>query len=323
MRRQAQAAENPFAGSSLCVVGNVNRDVKLQAVPPGPGLLRDGETAVDAVSETIGGGGANSACAAAALGARVHFLGKVGADSLGEHLRRVMEDHGVTAHLARDSSCPTGTTAALGFTSGQRHFLSCLPNNRSLKFEDLALSALDRCRHLLRADVWFSRSMLEEGNQRLFSEARRRQVTCSLDINFDPVWSTGSPGEIRHRKKLLKNILGQVDLVHGNVRELCEFTDCHDLKTALKRLAGWGAGAVVVHLGAQGAGYYRGGELSVEPANPARGTVHPAGTGDVLSICMILLEGRDDLPVQRRLRISNRVVREFMEGRRTMIPSLS
>ena len=313
---------NPFAGSSLCVVGNVNRDVKLLGVPPGPGLLRDGETSVAGVTETIGGGGANSACAAAALGARVHFVGKVGADALGEQLRRAMERHGVRTHLARDRHCATGTTAALGFNNGQRHFLSCLPNNQSLKFEDLDLSALDHCRHLLRADVWFSRSMLEEGNQLLFSEARRRRLVCSLDINFDPLWSTGSAGEIRHRKKVLKNVLGLVDLAHGNARELCQFTDSRDLPTALKRLADWGVGAVVVHLGAKGAGYYRDGQFLIEPANPARGTIHSTGTGDVLSICMILLEDREELSLQKKLNVSNRVVREFMEGRRAMIPVL-
>ena len=62
---------NLFSGSSLCVVGNINRDVKLLGVPASQRLLKDGETSVANVIETVGGGGANSACAAAALGARV------------------------------------------------------------------------------------------------------------------------------------------------------------------------------------------------------------------------------------------------------------
>jgi sugar/nucleoside kinase (ribokinase family) len=322
MQQSIRRTKNPFGGSSLCVVGNINRDVKLHGVPPSSGLLRDGETSVSNVTETIGGGGANSACAAAALGARVHFVGKVGADALGEQLRKLLERHGVRTHLARDPNCATGTTAALGFKNGQRHFLSCLPNNQNLRFEDLDLAALDRSRHLLRADVWFSRPMLEQGNRLLFSEARKRKVMTSLDINFDPAWSTGPAREVRHRKHLLKKVLGLVDLAHGNVRELCEFTDCPNLKTALKRLAGWGVGAVVVHLGSKGAGYFRDGRLFIEPADRARRAVHSTGTGDVLSICMILLEARKDLSIQQKLQLSNRVVREFMEGWRTLIPSL-
>jgi hypothetical protein len=79
---------------------------------------------------------------------------------------------------------------------------------------------------------------------------------------------------------------------------------------------------VVVHLGGKGAGYFRDGKLLIEPADRARRAVHSTGTGDVLSICMILLEARKDLSIQQKLRLSNRVVREFMEGRRTLIPSL-
>jgi len=62
--------------------------------------------------------------------------------------------------------------------------------------------------------------------------------------------------------------------------------------------------------------------IVVEPANPAQRAVHSTGTGDVLSICMILLEANDGMSIRQKLRISNRVVREFMEGRLDLIPSL-
>jgi sugar/nucleoside kinase (ribokinase family) len=314
---------NPFSGASLCVVGNLNRDVKVQGVPAAPGLFRDGETSVPGIVETIGGGGANSACAAAALGARVRLVAKVGADALGERLRRALESHGVRTHLTRDLGCATGTTVALGFATGQRHFLSCLPNNAALTFEDLDLAALDGCGHLLRADVWFSEAMLEGGNRRLLAEARRRGLTTSLDINFDPRWSTGPAAAVVRRKQLLRQVLSWVDLVHGNARELCEFTDRPDLETALPRLADWGVRTVVVHLGAQGAGCFSDGHWVLEPPDLAEAPVHSTGTGDVLSVCMILLQGRaPPRSIPQQLRLSNRVVREFMEGRRTLIPAI-
>ena len=312
----------PFNGPPLCVVGNVNRDVKLLAVPESPRLFRDGETSVPGVVETIGGGGANSACVAAALGANVRFIGRLGTDALGDRLRQTMEQHGVRMYLARAAGCATGTSVALGFTSGQRHFLSHLPNNETLTFEDLDLTALDGCAHLLRADVWFSQAMLEGGNRRLFTEARRRGLATSLDINFDPRWSTGQAMEIAERKQCLRGVLDLTDLAHGNARELCAFTDSADLETALKRLTDWGVQAVIVHLGAQGAGYYTGGELIVEPPSLAEHPVHSTGTGDVLSLCMILLHGRRDISVRDKLRWANGVVREYMVGRRKLIPTL-
>jgi len=311
-----------FTGPPICVVGNINRDVKVPSVPDSNTLLHDGETSVLAIAETIGGGGANSACAAAALGAQVRFVGKTGADGLADRLRHALEVQGVRTYLRRDVSCGTGTTVALGYTSGQRHFLSWLPNNQSLSLDDLDLTALDGCAHLLRADVWFSQAMLEGGNYRLMSEARRRGLKISLDINFDPCWSTGAAADSARRKRQVRDLLGLVDLAHGNVRELQEFSNSPNLPQALARLTEWGAKAVVVHLGAQGAGYFSDGEWTVEPPDPARKAIHSTGTGDVLSICMILLDARKELSVRQKLKVANSVVREFMDGERDLIPLL-
>jgi sugar/nucleoside kinase (ribokinase family) len=315
-------ADFPVSKNPLCVVGNINRDVKVLGIADAAGLLRDGETSVPRIVETIGGGGANSACAAAALGANVRFVGKVGNDPLADQLQAALKRRGVHAYLARDVRHPTGTTVALGFETGSRHFLSCLPNNGSLTFEDLDLSALDGCTHLLRADVWFSDAMLESGNAKLFEESRRRGIATSLDINFDPQWRSAAPAEIRRRKQLLRDILPLVDLAHGNVAELCEFADCGDLDSALKRLAMWGGKSVVVHLGAKGAGYYEAGELTVAPPDRAASPMHSTGTGDVLSICMILLYERSEMSIAAKLRAANHVVRAFMEGLLDLIPEL-
>jgi len=143
-------------------------------VPATAGILADGETTIACVTETIGGGGANPACVAAALGVTVRFVGKTGADAPGTQLGLALRRRGVGARLPRDRRHLTGTTVALGFNTGQRHFLGALPNNRSLEFADPDLSALVGCDHLLRADVWFSPVMLEGGNRRWFAEARQR-----------------------------------------------------------------------------------------------------------------------------------------------------
>jgi sugar/nucleoside kinase (ribokinase family) len=311
-----------FSGAPVCIVGNLNRDVKLLNVPASPALLDDGETSVPALVETVGGGGANSACMAASLGAKAHFVGKIGADALGQRLADALEKLGVKTRLARDPACQSGTSVALEFGTGHRHFLSCLPNNESLRFEDIDLTALDGCAHLLRADVWFSRAMLEGGNQRLFCEARRRGLTTSLDINFDPCWSSAAREEIARRKKLLRDSLEWVDIAHGNIRELGEFTDSPDLNSALRRLADYGVKSVVVHMGKEGSGYYTNGQLIQEPSHAASRVVNATGSGDLLSMCMILLHRRDDLTVRQKLSRANAVVREFMEGRRMTIATI-
>src|SRR4030095_6717925 len=154
------ADESVFRGRRLCIVGNINRDVKTAPIADGEYLFKDGETSLHSIYETIGGGGANSAATAAALGASCDFVGQVGDDDLGRRLQQTLERAGVICHLHRAAGVTTGTTVNLVYESGHRHFLSCHPNNYSLRFENLDLAALSKAHHLYRADLWFSEAML-------------------------------------------------------------------------------------------------------------------------------------------------------------------
>jgi len=304
-------------------VGNLNRDVKTAPLPPGEFIFHDGETSVASVIETIGGGGANSAFAAAALGADVTFIGRLGADALGDRLERTLKQNSIASQLARDKKNSSGTSIALMFENGHRHFVSCLPSCRALTFRDINLKAMTARRHLLRADVWFSEAMLRGGNLRLFQAARRAGMDVSLDVNWDPQWGRVSRSEIKARKKPVRATLPWVNLVHGNVRELTEFADTKNLATALQRLIDWGAEAVVVHLGEKGAGYYDRNAFIIEPPAKASRRINATGTGDVLSVCMMLLHRHERATITERLRLANKIVTQFIEGKRQFIPQLT
>jgi 2-dehydro-3-deoxygluconokinase len=211
---------------------------------------------------------------------------------------------------------------ALSFTSGCRHFISFQPNNYSLAFADLDLAMLDDAGHLLRADIWFSEPMLDGGNAQLLQAARGRGLATSLDLNWDPLWGTANAARIAARKEAVRRILPLASLVHGNVRELNLFADSTDLPTTLQRLTSWGAEAVVIHMGAEGAGYFTGGKLTVEPCAPVKQLVNTTGTGDLLSVCMMLLHSRKEIPVAEKLRLANRIVADFIEGKRDLLPML-
>lgn len=314
--------ESVFREARLCVVGNINRDVKTPPLPSGDYLFRDGETPLAFVQETIGGGGANSAAIAAGLGAQVAFVGQVGADALGDRLERALTRAGVRCHLRRAPGLATGTTLNLNFDTGRRHFLSCHPNNLALDFATLDLAPLPAAQHLLRADIWFSEPMLFGGNERLLRAARAAGVSTSIDLNWDPLWGHAPEPVIARRKDAVRAILPLVDLAHGNVRELREFTGAADLAGAVACLLDAGIQAVVAHLGAEGAGWFSQTLSHVEPAVPVARPVHNTGTGDVLSTCVMLLHGRHGLSVADQLRLANRLVAEFMEGRRVFIPAL-
>ena len=76
-----------FHGSRICIVGNICRDVKNGPLSPDGGLFEDGETPTRRISETIGGGGANSAVSQP-VSPEVRFAGKTGADALGLQLEQ-------------------------------------------------------------------------------------------------------------------------------------------------------------------------------------------------------------------------------------------
>ena len=314
--------ETPFCGSRVCVVGSICRDVKTAPLTAGEQLFRDGETPTAFITETIGGGGANSALVAAGLGAEVCFAGKIGADALGDQLTAALQRRGVRTFIRRDRSVQTGSSVVLSFSNGCRHYVSCQPNNHALEFADLDLAMLAGADHLLRADVWFSEPMLAGGNAQLLQVARARGVATSLDLNWDPLWAAGDAARIAARKASVRALLPLVDLVHGNIRELGLFAEAPDLSTTLQRLTGWGAAAVVVHMGAQGAGYFSAGQLIVEPCAPVQRMLNTAGTGDLLSTCMILLHARQEFSIVEKLRLANRIVAEFIEGRRDLLPAL-
>src|SRR5438876_3389196 len=102
-----------FRDSDLCVVGAICRDVKTAPLPAGDYLLHDGETSIASLTETVGGGGANSAAMAANLGASASFAGVIGDDELGQRLRRSLEGRGVRCFLHSARGLVTGTTLNL------------------------------------------------------------------------------------------------------------------------------------------------------------------------------------------------------------------
>jgi ribokinase len=99
------------------VLGSVNADLVLRCEH----LPRPGETVHGQDFRTLPGGkGANQAVAAARLGARVEFIGCVGADPFGQQARDTLEREGVsTAHLRTLAGERTGVAVVLVEHTGQ------------------------------------------------------------------------------------------------------------------------------------------------------------------------------------------------------------
>jgi sugar/nucleoside kinase (ribokinase family) len=306
----------PFA-----VVGNINLDLRTSPVDPTPSLFADGETSLESVQEAIGGGGANTALAAARMGGAVHFCGCVGDDELGTRLAARLRGFGVATHIAV-KPVATGRSIALCWSNHHRHFLSSLPNTACLGEEDVDVAALASlgCRHLYRADAWFSDPMLFGGNARLLRAARARGIDTSIDINWDPAWLQGRAAPaVAARIDALGAALAHVTWVHGNERELLFFTGASEIRDAARRLLDLGAGGVIVHRGPRGCAALEAGEWIEVPARPVARIASETGTGDVFTAAFLCGQGT---PLPALLEECGRRAAEHLEGTIAYLPPL-
>ncbi len=121
----------------ITVVGSANVDhvARCERLP------RPGETVTDAVFARVPGGkGANQAVAAARLGARVRFVGRIGRDDLP---LRSLEQEGVdTSAVVRDDG-ETGVALILVDASGENVIVVAPEANRRLAVDDLDVGEAD------------------------------------------------------------------------------------------------------------------------------------------------------------------------------------
>jgi len=121
----------------ITVVGSANIDLVARCER----LPRPGETVTDAALERIPGGkGANQAVAAARLGARVRFVGKIGVD---DFTLRALEREGVdTSGVARDEG-ESGVALILVDSAGDNVIVVAPGANRRLRAEEVEVGEAD------------------------------------------------------------------------------------------------------------------------------------------------------------------------------------
>ena len=121
----------------ITVVGSANTDIVARCER----LPRPGETVTDTMLERIPGGkGANQAVAAARMGARVRFVGRIGADDL---VLRSLEQEGIdTSGVVRDEG-ESGVALILVDARGENVIAVAPGANRRLKAADVDVGACD------------------------------------------------------------------------------------------------------------------------------------------------------------------------------------
>jgi ribokinase len=123
----------------VVVIGGANTDYLIRGVSlPGPGSTVEGEE----FQEAPGGKGANQAVAAARLGAKVAFLGRVGGDARGKALLAGLESEGVDVRgVTIDPEVGTGAALVMVDGRGEKQIMAAPGANHRVTPDDMTRAA--------------------------------------------------------------------------------------------------------------------------------------------------------------------------------------
>lgn len=178
-----------MAAPAIAVVGSINIDVAVRA----PRLPAPGETVHgDSFALGLGGKGANQACAAARLGADVHFLGCIGTDGFGDLALAALAGFGLgTGGIRRLPDHGTGM-AVIGIDSAGQNAITIVAGaNAALGPADVESAAAK----LTRAEVLLLQCETSLDSTRTAAALMR---TSARKVVFDPapVPKGGIPREL-------------------------------------------------------------------------------------------------------------------------------
>jgi ribokinase len=123
----------------VVIVGGANTDYLVRGKTlPSPGETIEG----DFFQNAVGGKGANQAVAAARLGARVAFVGRVGNDDRGDSVIEELEKAGVdTTFMSRTDQKPTGVALVMVNENGEKQILTAPGANQDMRVDDVLRAA--------------------------------------------------------------------------------------------------------------------------------------------------------------------------------------
>ena len=227
--------------------------------------------------EVSGGSAANTMAGIASLGGSPCFIGKVGADKLGEIFAHEIKAGGVEFHGGerRPTKLPTATCLILVTPDGQRTMNTFLGACTELGPTDIDAELLKASRVTYIEGYQWDTSGAKEAIRKSCQivKSAKRQVALSLS---DPFVAD------RHRDELLALIRDDVDILFANEEEILSLYQVTAWDSAVARLREAKVLTVMTR-GAQGAVVYDGKDTVTVPAAPVAKVVDTTGAGDLFA----------------------------------------
>ena len=252
-----------------------------------------------------GGAPANLAVAAARLGARTAFIGRVGKDSFGDYLKRCLAENGVDVRgLSVDEKAHTTLAVVALDERGERTFSFYRDPSAdvNLSMDHVPMELLGGTKVLHFGSV----SLTAEPSRTATLEAAKTAKASGAIVSYDPNYRASLWPDEETAVRNMTEPLTMVDILKVSDEELPLLTGCTDPEKGSARLAERGVRLVLVTLGAHGAFYRFDGHTGRVPGVPCQvGDTNGSGDtffGAALSQ-LVKLDSLDQLTVPELERI--------------------
>ena len=202
-----------------------------------------------------GGAPANVAVAAARLGVRSAFIGKVGEDAFGHFLVRVLQNEGVETRGMRFDAYTRTTMAFIAMPDANTAEFVFYRNpgaDTRLEPDELERSLIQDTRVLHFGSLSLTDEPARSATIEAVRLAQANGALVSFDVNFRPsLWKS--------REQALETISGlipRVNLLKVNETEMALLTGSNDPETASQKMLTLGPELCIVTLGPKGS-YFR------------------------------------------------------------------
>jgi ribokinase len=263
----------------VVVLGGINLDYLVRGETlPQPGDTVDGTEFLRAG----GGKGANQAVAAARLGARVAFIGRVGRDQHGDELLGLLEDEGIDVRFTtRDPRAATGVALVMIDCSGEKQIMVAPGANHRLSPREITAGKelIAGARVLLTQFEIPMRSVIA---------AVRIAHEAGVKIVIDPAPPQRAPRELVRRATIIRPNSAEAQALTG-----IKVRDLPSARKAARKLLSFGAAAAATQAGDAGdLLVWKDGEVCF-PRLPVK-VVDATGAGDAFAagLAVALSEGR-------------------------------
>ena len=214
-----------------------------------------------------GGAPANLAVAAARLGARTAFIGRVGNDSFGDYLKRCLAENGVDVRgMSVDEKARTTLAVVALDERGERTFSFYRDPSAdvNLSMEHVPMELLGGTKVLHFGSV----SLTAEPARTATLEAAKTAKASGAYVSYDPNYRASLWPDEETAVRNMTEPLSVVDILKVSDEELPLLTGCTDPEKGSARLTDQGVRLVLVTLGAHGAFYRFDGHTGHVPGVP-------------------------------------------------------